>query len=328
MAGDVKDGASALNRRALALVEELVTDGGERYGVRPRRLENGALVVDAGVEAPGGYGAGWLLARICLAGLADVEGALLSLGELTLPGLVVRADRPAIPCLASQYAGWAIKTGDYFAMGSGPLRAVARVERELFDKLDYGEEAAAVPGGVLVLESRQLPDEGVAEWVAGRAGLPPDRLAFVVAPTASVAGSVQISARVLETGLHKMEKLGFDVRRVRSGFGAAPLAPVAKNDLRAIGRTNDCILYGARAAYTVEGEDAELEDLARRVPASASADYGTPFYEIFKRYEGDFYKIDPLLFSPAEVAITSVASGRTFRAGGVDAGVLERSLFE
>jgi methenyltetrahydromethanopterin cyclohydrolase len=315
-----------LNRRAFALVEELTREGGERYGVRPITLSNGALVVDAGVEAPGGYGAGWLLARICMADLAEMEGTFLTFDDLSLPGLVVRADRPAICCLASQYAGWAIKTADYFAMGSGPLRAVARVEKELFGKLDYAEDAESAPRGVLVLESRQLPDEKVADWVAERSGLPPERLVFVVAPTASIAGCVQISARVIETGLHKMEKLGFDVRTVRAGFGTAPLAPVAKNDLRAIGRTNDCILYGGRAAFTVLGDDAELEALAERVPSSASSDYGTPFYEIFKRYQGDFYKIDPLLFSPAEVAITNLASGRTFRAGATNSEVLRRSL--
>jgi methenyltetrahydromethanopterin cyclohydrolase len=328
--GVIREGDSTkigLNRRALALVDELLRDDGARYNVRRHELRNGALVVDAGVEAPGGYGAGWLLARICMADLAEIEGSFLTFGTLTLPGIVVRTDHPAVACLGSQYAGWAIKADKYFAMGSGPLRAVARVERELFDKLAFSESADDAPKGVIVLETRELPTEEVAEWVAEKSGLPANRLVFVVAPTASIAGVVQISARVLETGLHKMEKLGFDVRTIRSGYGAAPLSPVAKNDLRGIGRTNDCILYGGRAVYTVSGDDAELEELARRVPASASSDYGTPFYEIFKRYEGDFYKIDPLLFSPAEVAITNVASGRTFRAGQTDVEVLERSLF-
>ena len=326
MAVAMKAGRADLNRRAQGVVEELIREEGFRYGVRAARTGNGALVVDAGVEAPGGYGAGWLLARICMADLAEIEGAFVQLGDLTLPGLIVRTDRPALACLASQYAGWAIKQENYFAMGSGPLRAVARVERELFEKLGYAESPSDAPRGVLVLETRELPRDSVAAWVAEKSGVPVEHLVFVVAPTASLAGTVQISARVLETGLHKMEKLGFDVTRVRAGFGTAPLAPVAKNDLRAIGRTNDCILYGGRAWYTVEGEDAELENLAGRVPSSASSDYGTPFYDIFKRYEGDFYRIDPLLFSPAEVAITSVASGRTFRAGRVDPAVLEASL--
>ena len=227
--------------------------------------------------------------------------------------------------MASQYAGWAINPEGFFAMGSGPLRAKARVERELFGKLGYAEAATR---GVLVLEGRTLPTDAVAAWVAGKAGIAPDALTFAVAPTASLAGGVQIVARVLETGLHKMETLGFDVTRVVSAMGTAPLPPTARSDMRAIGRTNDCILYGGQARYTVRAEDAELAELAERLPASASADYGTPFYDIFKRYDNDFYKIDPMLFSPAEVWLTSATSGRTFHAGRLNPDVLRASLFD
>jgi methenyltetrahydromethanopterin cyclohydrolase len=214
--------------------------------------------------------------------------------------------------------------GKYFAMGSGPLRAHARVEHELFEKLGYEEEAER---GILVLETRTLPTDEVAAYVAQKARLRASALTFVVAPTASLAGGVQISARIIETGLHKMETLGFDVRRIVSGMGTAPIPPVAKNDLRAIGRTNDCILYGGQARYTVRASDAELAELAPKVPASASRDYGTPFYEIFQRYEGDFYKIDPLLFSPAEIWLTSAESGRTFHAGRLNPEVLAASCY-
>jgi len=194
----------------------------------------------------------------------------------------------------------------------------------LFEKLGYAESAEH---GVLVLEGRTPPTEEVAAWVASKAGLAPGQLTFVIAPTASIAGGVQISARILETGLHKMETLGFDVRKVVSGIGTAPVAPVAKNDIRAIGRTNDCILYGGRARFTIRASDEELAALAEKVPASSSRDYGTPFYEIFQRYEGDFYKIDPLLFSPAEVWLTNATSGNTFRAGRVNPDVLVQSCF-
>jgi methenyltetrahydromethanopterin cyclohydrolase len=124
-----------------------------------------------------------------------------------------------------------------------------------------------------------------------------------------------------------MDTLGFDVKRVVSAVGTAPLPPVARNDLRAIGRTNDCVLYGAQARYTIRAGDDELAALAERLPASASSDYGSPFYDIFKRYNNDFYKIDPMLFSPAEVWLTSAASGRTFHAGRLNADVLRASLF-
>ena len=296
----------------------------ERLRVKVTTLPGGARIIDAGVEVPGGFNAGLALAEICMGGLGDVAYSPLQIGGLTWPGLTVWTDHPAVSCMASQYAGWSVSVGKFFGMGSGPLRAHARVERELFEKLSYEEEAGR---GVLVLESRALPTDEVADWVARKARLTPSDLTFVVAPTASLAGGVQISARILETGLHKIETLGFDVRRVVSAMGTAPIPPVAKNDLRAIGRTNDCILYGGQARYTIRAGDAELAELAAKVPASASRDYGTPFYDVFQRYEGDFYKIDPLLFSPAEVWLTSTESGRTFHAGHLNPEVLTASCY-
>ena len=286
-------------------------------------LPGGARVIDAGIMADGGYDAGLALAEICMGGLGSIAYAPVQIGGQAWPGVTVWTDHPAVSCMASQYAGWAISVDKYFAMGSGPLRAHARVEHELFEKLEYAEEA---DHGVLVLEGRVAPTDAVAAWVAQKARLQPSQLTFVIAPTASLAGGVQISARILETGLHKMEVLGFDVRRVVSAMGTAPVPPVAKNDLRAIGRTNDCILYGGQARYTVRAGDAELAELAAKVPASASRDYGTPFYDIFQRYDGDFYKIDPLLFSPAEIWLTSTETGRTFHAGRLNSDVLEASL--
>ncbi len=312
-----------MNARAWALADRLVERAADlRTAVHT--LGNGARVVDAGAGVPGGFAAGLALAHLCMGGLGHVEFASLTIGGEAWPGVLVWTDHPVESCMASQYAGWAIDPEGFFAMGSGPLRAKARVERELFAKLGYAEDATR---GVLVLEGRTLPSDGVAAWVAGKAGVAPEALTFAVAPTASLAGGVQIVARVLETGLHKMDTIGFDVKRVVSAMGTAPLAPTARSDIRAIGRTNDCILYGGQARYTVHAEDAELAELAERLPASASTDYGTPFYDIFKRYDNDFYKIDPRLFSPAEVWLTSATSGRTFHAGRLDPEVLRASLF-
>lgn len=313
----------SMNARARDLAD-VMTEDPAGLRIAEQLLPGGARVIDAGVHVEGGYNAGLLLSEICMGGLGDVEYGTVPLGGHNWPSVQVRTDFPAQACMASQYAGWAIQVDKFFAMGSGPLRAHARVEKELFEKLGYAEQATV---GVLVLEGRELPTDQVAEWVARKAGLSPGQLVFVVAPTASLAGSVQISARILETGLHKMETLGFDVRKVQSGIGTAPVATLAKNDLRGIGRTNDCILYGGQAHYTVQASDTELADLAARLPASASKDYGTPFYDIFERYDKDFYKIDPLLFSPAEVWLTSVSSGKTHHAGRTDPDVLRRSLY-
>src|SRR5687768_10396206 len=240
-----------MNERAWALVDRCLERTSE-LGVSAHTLASGARVVDAGVHAPGGLEAGRAMAEICMGGLGSLEFMNVTIGgESQTAAVRVSTDHPAEACMASQYAGWAIDPEGYFAMGSGPLRAHARVERELFAKLGYAEDAAR---GVLVLEGRTPPNDAVAAWVAAKARLTPDALTFVVAPTASLAGGVQIVARVLETGLHKMDTLGFDVTRVTSATGTAPVPPVARNDLRAVGRTNDCILYGGQARYVVRAD--------------------------------------------------------------------------
>jgi len=313
-----------MNERAWAVADRSI-DRSRELRIVANTLSCGARVIDAGVNAQGGLGAGRLLAELCMGGLGRVEYVPLTIGGEAWSGVQVWTDHPSESCMASQYAGWAINPdGSYFAMGSGPLRAKARVEKELFEKLAYSENAAR---GVLVLEGRALPTDDVAMWVARKADVPPGVITLAIAPTASLAGGVQIVARTIETGLHKMDTLGFDVSRVVSAIGTAPLPPVAKNDLRAIGRTNDCVLYGGQVRYAVRGTDEELAQLAERLPSSTSPDYGTPFYDVFKRYDNDFYKIDPMLFSPAEVWLTSTATGRTFHAGQSNVDVLRASLF-
>jgi methenyltetrahydromethanopterin cyclohydrolase len=312
-----------LNERAAAITDAMIADAAA-LGIVASTLANGTRLIDCGIEAPGGLEAGRLLAEVCMGGAGRVSFTSVDLDGFRLPGLNVWTDHPAIACLGSQYAGWAIKPEGYFAMGSGPLRAMAQVETELFNRLGYAEPRSG--RGVLVLEARTAPDAAVAAYVATKAGLPPDRLTVLIAPTASPAAGVQISARVVETALHKMQEQGFDTRNILTAFGTAPLAPIAKNDMRAIGRTNDCVLYGGVVHLTVRADDEELQALAPKIPSSASRDYGTPFYDLFQRYGGDFYKVDPQLFSPAQISLTNVKSGRTFEAGTVNAAILRQSL--
>jgi methenyltetrahydromethanopterin cyclohydrolase len=311
-----------LNRRATQLCDAIVADA-SLLGVAATELPGGSRLIDCGVGAAGGLEAGRRLAEVCLAGLASVSFTSVDLGGLWLPAVAVTTDHPVPACLASQYAGWAIDPPGYFAMGSGPARSAARVEKALYERIGYAETEDSA---VLVLEGRALPDEGVARFVADKCRVRPERLRLLIAPTASIAGCVQVAARSVETGLHKMLELGFDVRSVRSGTGVCPLAPVAKNDLRAIGWTNDCILYGTRAYFAVHADDGEVAAMVERLPATTSRDYGTPFYETFKRAGNDFYKIDKLLFSPAEVLVNNLASGRVFRAGRLNPEVLAASL--
>jgi methenyltetrahydromethanopterin cyclohydrolase len=312
----------SLNDRARGIADRLAADA-EAAGVEVTTLSNGARLIDC---REGGFAAGRAFAEICMGGLGTVAYAPLVLDGRWFPGLTVTTDRPAAACLAAQYAGWRIDRDGYFAMGSGPGRALIRAE-DLYDELDWDEQASAA---VLCLETRDAPPPEVAGFVAERAGVDPSALTLVMAPTASVTGSVQIAARVVETALHKLHELDFDVRRVVAGFGSCPLPPVGADDMAALGRTNDAVLYGGQVHLTIEAdedEDDALRQLVERLPASASSDYGEPFGKVFKDAEYDFYAIDPLLFSPAQIRLTSAGSGRSFEAGQVNLEVLERSFW-
>src|SRR5215218_7405289 len=214
-----------LNQRARELADRLAAEV-DVLRVAARTLPNGARVIDCGSAVPGGLEAGRRLAEICMAGLGSVTFAPLLLDGRWLPGLTVVTDHPALACLGAQYAGWQIKRDGYFAMASGPGRALIRAE-ELYDDLDVDEQSSAA---VLALETRDEPPDDLAASVAERAGVAPGDLTLLFAPTASLAGGVQVAARVVETALHKLHEIDFDVRRVVSGYGTCPLPPVSADD--------------------------------------------------------------------------------------------------
>jgi methenyltetrahydromethanopterin cyclohydrolase len=309
------------NERAMRLADYLATNAASLH-IQSQTV-GGARILDCGVNAPGGLQAGLSLARICMAGLGEASIVPGEVAGIACPQIVVSTDQPVAACMASQYAGWQVSVGKYFAMGSGPMRA-AYGKEALFDDIPGREKA---PVAVGVLETRKLPDEGVIEYLAKSLDLPTNKITLCVAPAASLAGTMQVVARSVETALHKLHELKFDLAQVVSGFGAAPLPPVAKDELGAIGRTNDAILYGGRVVLWVQGDDEQIAEIGPKVPSSASADYGSPFAAIFERYDRDFYKIDPMLFSPAEIVFCNLKSGRSFTFGKPQAETLYRSFF-
>lgn len=310
-----------LNRRSQQIVDDLLPRV-EDLRAAVQILPSGATVVDCGVKSEGSLAAGLALSKVCTAGLAEISLVPGELGGLGWPHVQVVSDHPLAASLLSQYAGWQISVEKFFAMGSGPIRAAAARE-ELFEKLGYREQADRVVG---VLEGRKLPGDAVFAILSEKTGVPVDKITLLIAPTASVAGNFQVVARVVETALHKLYEVGFDMSRIRSAFGTAPLSPVAKDDLTGIGRTNDAILYGGRVTLWVRGDDDSLEKIGPRVPADASSAYGKPFLEIFEEAGRDFYKIDPHLFSPAEITFHNLDTGRVHRFGKWDHAVLRRSF--
>jgi len=310
-----------LHAGAARRAEALAVDAAH-LGVEVTRLTGGARLIDAGVRAAGSLEAGRLYAECCLGGLGRVDVGAMSLRGATLLEARVAVDQPLVACMASQYAGWRIQVGTFFGIGSGPARSLAAVE-PLFEKYPLRSRADST---VLLLETGSLPDEEVAAQVATRCGVRPERLTLIAAATGSLAGCTQIAARSVETALHKLMELGFRLEAIVAGAGSCPIAPGHPDPLRAIGRTNDAILYGARVTLWTRCDDREIESVIDRLPSSSSKDYGRPFDELFREHGGDFYAIDPMLFSPAQVTLANAATGRVVTRGTIDETMLLKSF--
>jgi len=312
-----------INEMGFEVFEEML-DFADELQLEVTELDNGTVVVDAGIKAQGGLGAGVYLSRLCMADLADIQITPSDVKGILLPGVSVATDHPAISCMASQCAMWQIKVDKYFAMGSGPARVLARKTKDLYDKIGF-EEFSDV--GVLVLESNKLPDADVSAHIAEKCGIDPADLRLAVAPTNSVAGLVQVSARVVETGLHKLFSMGFDITTIDSGWGRAPISPIVGDATMCMGSSNDAIIYGGETYYTLKYENLEeLQQYLKGMPSEASRDWGAPFYKTFKAAGFDFFKVDHNVFAPARVVLNELKSRRTFVAGKVGPDVLMESF--
>ena len=322
----------SLNISALALVKKLCNEA-ENYAVVVEETESGATLIDAGIKAEGGFLAGVIITEICLGGYGKACVFPVQYGDVVLPSVYVQTDHPTLSTLASQFAGWQIKVDDFSAIASGPARALALKPKDLFEKIMYKEESEVA---VLVLETEKKPSEAVIQHIATKCRVVPKNLFLVLFSTTSLTGAIQVSGRIVETGLFKLMKLGLDPLLVKHAWGYAPIVPLHPSSSEAMGRTNDAILYGGTANYTVSDEDDEkLENLLKLAPSSASkmlqeakrlAEKNPRFLDIFKEAGFDFYKIDPDIFAPAVVVVNNPRTGKTFRAGSLDIEVLKGSL--
>jgi methenyltetrahydromethanopterin cyclohydrolase len=312
-----------VNRLAWKLLDKMLNDP-ELYGVQIEKTTVGATLVDAGIRAKGGYEAGRLITEICMGGCGKAEITCKTYGNLELPTIFVRSDHPVIATLGSQYAGWQISQDGYFAIGSGPARALALKPKEIYNEISYKDDSDKA---IVVLETDKQPPAKLIERFAKDCDISAGKLAIVLTPTSSVAGATQISGRIVETGIHKLRELGLDPKAILHAWGCAPIPPLHPKFAQAMARTNDAILYGGTAHYTVNHPDDEtLKRIVEKAPSKASEDYGKPFIEILKEAKMDFYKIDPNLFAPAELVISSVRTGKLFGAGRVNAQMLRKAL--
>lgn len=312
-----------MNKLAVDLIKEGV-DAAHELRIEVLNI-GGATVVDAGVKAVGGVDAGILVSRVCLGGLATTSLTCTTIGDLILPAVAISTDHPVESCMASQLAGWRIRVGEFFANGSGPARVLAKKPRKLFESIGYTEQSDEA---ALVLETSRIPGDDVVKYVSSETGVEPRNIYIVLVAPNSIAGSVQVSARIVETGIFKLNTIGFDIKCIRYGFGVCPIAPLHPDPLVMMGRTNDMLLYGGSTHYIVDyPDDAKLREYVNRTPSSSSKDYGKSFVELVKQFgEEILYKVDPNIFAPAVVVVNSVRSGKTFKAGYINTDIIKNSI--
>ena len=210
-------------------------------------------------------------------------------------------------------------------MGSGPARILARKPKQLYQKLGLTEEYSEA---VIVLEADAYPPKKVMEYIANSCNVALENLYILLAPTGSVAGSTQISGRAIENAIHKLFDLGMDVQTIVSACGSAPISPVIqKNSDLMMGRTNDMLIYGSEVYLQVDyPNDKELQTFMQKAVSSSSEIYGKLFYEVFQEVQGDFYKIDPGIFSPAKIIVNNLQSGALFVEGAINPEMLAQSI--
>jgi len=153
-------------------------------------------------------------------------------------------------------------------------------------------------------------------------------LFVTIAPTASIAGSTQISGRAIETAIHKLHKNGMDIKTIITANGSAPIAPIIDGDSeKMMGRTNDMLIYGSDVKLHVNYEDDnELEEYVNNAVSTNSEAYGTLFIEEVKKAGGDFYKIDSNIFAPAKLTVNNTLTGKIFTAGSINTDVILQSI--
>src|SRR3990172_10137291 len=171
--------ALSINQMAWEKAQKFINNP-ELYGVAVSKSAAGATIIDAGVNAPGGFQAGKKLTELCLGGAGKAQLGFKTYGDLTFPSITVSSDHPAIAMLGSQFAGWRIKEPDgTIAIGSGPVRALAFKPKDLYAELGYKDQSDKA---VITLESNVLPSDALIEKVTAASGVSAANLIVVVAP--------------------------------------------------------------------------------------------------------------------------------------------------
>ena len=311
----------SLNKETNLLVDDLKKES-NKLGLSISTGPLGSKIIDAGINSFGSIEGGRKIAEICLGGLGYVNIVPEFNFNSSYKSVSVHASNPVLACLGSQYAGWSLNHNNFFSLGSGPARSLAQKE-EIFKELNYKDKSSST---CIVLEVGTNPPEEIVKKISNDCRVLPKNITFILTPTTSLCGTIQVVSRVLEVAIHKIHELKFPLDKILYGFATAPIPPIANDFISGMGRTNDAIIYGGKVSICIDGDESEIIKLSENLPSFNSKDYGKPFKQIFLDYDKDFYKIDGSLFSPACVLINSKKTGMSYTSGKVNFDLVEKSF--
>ncbi len=316
---------TSINKLAMKVVREIIAREQE-IGAKVIKMDCGATLIDMGLRVKGSNEAGVLFTRVTLGDMATVNLGTWRLNEdFSFGSVELFVSEPLVACLASQIAGWQLGEGEFATIGSGPARAQAVIASDNYlNMTPYRDRNDEV---VLCIQDIRYPDDSIALEVAKACQVAPENVYLLIAPSASIAGGIQVSARMVEEVCHKMYENGFEVSKVVNARGRTPIAPLVMDEVKAIGRINDAILYGGEAEFWVDATDEEISSVIEKLVSKTSSPYYPELFGVvFERAGRDFYKIDHDFHSIAKLQIHNVRTGKSFTAGEINYDVIRESF--
>jgi methenyltetrahydromethanopterin cyclohydrolase len=313
----------SLNQEAMKIIRKILA-APEPIGALVEQLPCGSTVIDMGQKAPGGWTAGKYYTLVTLGGLGEITYENFPLGGYDLVAVRVMLDHPLEACFGSQIAGWRIVERPNAPIGAGPARALNQTPDKYLKIYPYRDVSQQA---VLAIQTDQPILDQDAQAIAAACDVASKDVYILMAPSTSLACAVQVSARIIEQSLHRLEEEGFDVHTVVHAHGYCVIPPLCDDEMTAFGRINDALLYGGVATIAVRASDEAIKKVIGRVTSTASPTYGRLFADIYEEAGRDFFNTPLELNSPAVVQINNLTTGRMFRSGKVDEELLLRSFF-
>ena len=307
----------SVNENVTKYVDKLL-DREEELSIKSYSLENKATVIDCGVNAPGSIGAGILFADISLAGLGNVSVVPGIIDSYYINFAQVYIDRPAIACLGSQKPGWKLKADGFAGTGYGPARAISQKPKNIYAAINYTDDAETA---VINIETQTMPSVKEMEYIAKQCSTDPECVVALIARPNSIAGSVVNGTRVVEWAMNRLLQMEYDIMEITSASGACPIAPLKKEEPEFVGASFDSIAYYGMAYLYTKGRNDAFKDAT----SSSSKSYGKSFKALLKESQGDFSKVDPMMYAPARIMVNGIQDGSLETYGKLDPAMLLES---